>query len=229
MQSKNGGFAAFDADNTHFYLNEIPFADHGALLDPPTSDVSARCATLLALMGGRGRAMQRCLDFLLREQETNGSWFGRWGTNFIYGTWSVLAALEKAGAPLARLAVERGARWLKSEQRPDGGWGEGCDTYFNLRTAGEGPASNSFQTAWAILGLMSAGQSGSEEVHRGIRYLLRAQRRDGLWEDKWFTAPGFPRVFYLKYHGYSKYFPLWALARCRNLRGEKTAPCLPAS
>ncbi len=222
MQSRNGGFAAFDADNTHYYLNEIPFADHGALLDPPTSDVSARCATLLGLMGRRGPELRRCLDFLLREQEPNGSWFGRWGTNFIYGTWSVLAALEKVDEPFDRGAVERAVQWLKSKQRPDGGWGEGCDTYFNPGKAGEGPESNSFQTAWAMLGLMGAGHADSEEVQRGVRFLLRTQRSDGLWEDECFTAPGFPRVFYLKYHGYSKYFPLWALARYRNLRGEKT-------
>jgi squalene-hopene/tetraprenyl-beta-curcumene cyclase len=221
MQSKNGGFASFDADNTYYYLNEIPFADHGALLDPPTSDVSARCVTLLALVGREDRGLKACVDFLLREQEPDGSWFGRWGTNYIYGTWSVLAALEKVNDPRKQFAVQRAVHWFKSKQRPDGGWGEGCDTYFEPGKAGEGSASTSFQTAWAILGLLAAGQVDSEEVRRGVRFLLRSQRADGLWHDDFFTAPGFPRVFYLKYHGYSKYFPLWALARYRGLRPHK--------
>lgn len=221
MQSKNGGFASFDADNTYYYLNEIPFADHGALLDPPTSDVSARCATLLALDGRRGPELQACLNFLRQEQEPDGCWLGRWGTNYIYGTWSVLAALEKSNDLFDPSSVQRAVNWLKSKQRPDGGWGEGCDTYFHPQKAGEGPVSTSFQTAWAMLGLMAAGQGDSEEVRRGAQFLLRTQGADGLWKDNSFTAPGFPRVFYLKYHGYSKYFPLWALARYRNLLLKK--------
>jgi squalene-hopene/tetraprenyl-beta-curcumene cyclase len=221
MQSKNGGFAAFDSDNIYYYLNEIPFADHGALIDPPTSDVSARCVTLLSQIGRRGRELEACLDFLRKEQEQNGSWFGRWGTNYIYGTWSVLLALEKAGHHAGEPWVQRAVNWLKSVQRLEGSWGEDCDTYFNPEKAGKGYASTSFQTAWAILGLMAAGEADSIEVRKGVEYLLRTQRADGLWEDDWFTAPGFPRVFYLKYHGYSKYFPLWALARYRNLRNKK--------
>lgn len=220
MQSKNGGFGAFDVDNTCTYLNEIPFADHGALLDPPTADVSARCATLLALVGAKGEQAQtltRCLDYLLGEQEQSGAWFGRWGTNYIYGTWSALVALEAAGIPASHPAVRRAVRWLKFVQRADGGWGESNDSYLRPRTAGEGPQSTSFQTAWAMLGLMAAGEARSPEVQRGAQYLLATQRADGLWEEPWYTAPGFPRVFYLKYHGYSKYFPLWALARLRNL------------
>ncbi len=223
MQSKNGGFASFDADNTRYYLNEIPFADHGALLDPPTSDVSARCAALLAQVGHRGRELEACLDFLRKEQEPNGAWFGRWGTNYIYGTWSVLVALETAGEPLDQPYIQRAVNWLKSIQRPDGGWGEDCGTYFNSEKAGQGYASTTFQTAWAMLGLMAAGEGDSPEVFRGVQYLLRTQQADGLWEDEWFTAPGFPRVFYLKYHGYAKYFPLWALARYRSVRGKETA------
>ncbi len=221
MQSKNGGFGSFDADNTFYYLNEIPFADHGALLDPPTSDVSGRCALLLALLGGRNRELKACLDFLAREQEQDGSWFGRWGTNYIYGTWSVLAALEKLHVSPNQFQVQRAVDWLKNKQRPDGGWGEGCDTYFNPRRAGMAPASTSFQTAWALLALMAAGQAGSEEVFRGVRFLIERQQADGLWRDEYFTCPGFPRVFYLKYHGYSAYFPLWALARYRTLRPKK--------
>jgi squalene-hopene/tetraprenyl-beta-curcumene cyclase len=220
MQSKNGGFASFDADNTCYYLNEIPFADHGALLDPPTSDVSARCAALLALVGNHDRELKPCLDYLQKEQEQDGAWFGRWGTNYIYGTWSVLAALEKVGDQRDQPHVQRAVHWLKSIQRPDGGWGEDCDTYFHPERAGQGYASTPFQTAWAMLGLMAAGEGDSPELRRGAQYLLRTQQAEGLWEDDWFTAPGFPRVFFLKYHGYTKYFPLWALARYRKLRSN---------
>ena len=222
MQSKNGGFASFDSNNTHYYLNEIPFADHGALLDPPTSDVSARCAALLAQLNQHHDELKACLDYLREEQEKDGSWFGRWGTNYIYGTWSVLAALEMAGDRPDEPHIQRAILWLKRVQRPDGGWGEDCDTYFTAERAGQGFASTSFQTAWALLGLMAAGEVDSPEVRRGAEYLLRAQKADGLWNDEWFTAPGFPRVFYLKYHGYTKYFPLWALARYRNLRSKKS-------
>jgi squalene-hopene/tetraprenyl-beta-curcumene cyclase len=222
MQSKNGGFASFDSNNTHYYLNEIPFADHGALLDPPTSDVSARCAALLAQLNQHHDELNSCLDYLRKHQEKDGSWFGRWGTNYIYGTWSVLTALQIAGDRPDETHIRRAILWLKHVQRPDGGWGEDCDTYFNPQKAGQGLASTSFQTAWALLGLMAGGEADSPEVRRGAEYLLRAQRTNGLWNDEWFTAPGFPRVFYLKYHGYTKYFPLWALARYRNLRSKKS-------
>jgi squalene-hopene/tetraprenyl-beta-curcumene cyclase len=219
MQSKGGGFAAFDADNTHYYLNEIPFADHGALLDPPTADVSARCALLFAQLAGEKyrSALTACLDYLRREQERDGAWFGRWGTNYIYGTWSVLIALEEAGIPPNDPAVRRAAEWLKRVQRNDGGWGEDNGSYYDPATAGQGPASTAFQTAWALLGLIAAGEGRSPEVRGGADYLVRTQRDDGFWRDEAFTAPGFPRVFFLKYHGYDKYFPLWALARYRNV------------
>jgi squalene-hopene/tetraprenyl-beta-curcumene cyclase len=220
MQSRNGGFASFDVDNTHYYLNEIPFADHGALLDPPTSDVSARCATLLAFDNHReeNSTLETCLKYLYEEQEPDGSWFGRWGTNYIYGTWSVLVALAEADNRPDNLHVRRAAAWLKQIQRPDGGWGEDCRSYSNPELSGLGCESTSFQTAWAMLGLMAAGEAGSPEVRRGAEYLIRTQRPDGLWKDEAYTAPGFPRVFYLRYHGYDKYFPLWALARYRNMR-----------
>jgi len=222
MQSKNGGYAAYDSDNTNYYLNEIPFADHGALLDSPTSDVSARCAAFLAELGYRGPELTECLNFLYKEQEENGSWFGRWGTNYIYGTWSVLTALEKTGNGHGQPYVHRAANWLKNVQRPDGGWGEDCDSYGEPQKAGRGSASTSFQTAWAMLGLMAAGEVDSPVVRKGAEYLIRTQQSDGLWKDECFTAPGFPRVFYLKYHGYAKYFPLWALARYRNLRSKES-------
>ncbi len=215
MQSRGGGFAAFDVDNTHYYLNEIPFADHGALLDPPTSDVTARCATFLALLDPERyrSAIDRCLRFLRLEQEDTGAWFGRWGTNYIYGTWSVLTALEAAGEAPDQPYVRRAVEWLKQVQRSDGGWGESNDSYGDKSRAGRAEHSTSFQTAWALLGLMAAGEADSPAVQRGVEFLLRTQRPDGLWHDPGFTAPGFPRVFYLKYHGYDKYFPLWALAR----------------
>jgi len=222
MQSRNGGFAAYDSDNTYYYLNEIPFADHGALLDPPTSDVSARCATLLCQIGRQGPGLAACFDFLGKEQEKNGSWFGRWGANYIYGTWSVLDALGRAGYRPDEPWIQRAVTWLKGVQRPDGGWGEDCDTYFLPERAGKGYSSTSFQTAWAMLGLMAAGEVDSPVVRKGAEYLIRTQQADGLWKDEWFTAPGFPRVFYLKYHGYARYFPLWALARYRNLRNGES-------
>jgi squalene-hopene/tetraprenyl-beta-curcumene cyclase len=220
MQSKNGGFASFDADNDHTYLNEIPFADHGALLDPPTEDVSGRCVMLLAQLTTLSRcrsAQQKCLDYIFRSQEADGSWYGRWGTNYIYGTWSVLMGLEEAGLGGEHEAVRRAAAWLEDVQRADGGWGEGCDTYFEPSKRGQGERSTSFHTAWALLGLMSSGQVHSACVRRGIDFLLRTQQPNGFWSDPEFNAPGFPRVFYLKYHGYDKYFPLLALARYRNL------------
>ncbi len=221
LQSKNGGFASFDADNTHYSLNEIPFADHGALLDPPTSDVTAR---VVALLGKVGRpqdasALDRALFFLRAEQEPEGAWFGRWGTNYIYGTWSVLMALELAGVPHDDLAVRRAVNWLASTQNADGGWGELNDSYHDRNQAGGPAASAPFQTAWALLGLLAAGEVDSPVVRHGVRYLQRAQQKSGLWSDPRFTAPGFPRVFYLKYHGYCAYFPLWALAAYRNRAG----------
>ncbi len=225
LQSRGGGFASFDPDNTAYFLNEIPFADHGALLDPPTADVTARCiAFLRRLDRPQDRpAMERAVLWLLEQQEANGSWFGRWGTNHIYGTWSALTALEGCDTREGREAVERAAAWLESVQHDDGGWGESNDTYeVPNRSCAEDP-STAFQTAWALLGLMAAGRARNPSVARGVHWLLDHREDDGLWTDPWFTAPGFPRVFYLKYHGYSRYFPLWALARYRNLvTGEES-------
>lgn len=224
MQSRNGGFASFDADNTHYYLNEIPFADHGALLDPPTSDVTARCVTFLTLLDAERyrEVIAAALKFLRDEQEPEGAWFGRWGTNYIYGTWCVLSALEVVGESTDQAYIRRAVEWLEQTQRADGGWGEGNDTYDDRTKAGTGPESTSFQTAWALLALMAAGEVRSPAVARGLDYLQRTQQPDGLWHDEAFTCPGFPRVFYLKYHGYSKYFPLWAMARYENLRRLNT-------
>lgn len=219
LQSKNGGFAAFDANNTYYYLNEIPFADHGALLDPPTSDVSARCLMLLGQLRDHplySQACVRCIDFLTKEQEPDGSWFGRWGTNYIYGIWSVLISFECFGMDTRDPRIRKAVNWLERNQRPDGGWGEDNFSYHDHSFAGRAERSTSFQTAWALLALMAAGESNSETVRKGIRYLIQQQQEGGLWSDPEFTAPGFPKVFYLKYHGYDKFFPLWALARYRN-------------
>ena len=218
MQSRNGGWGAFDVDNEHYYLNAIPFADHGALLDPPTEDVSARCVSFL-LQIGRKRTdpvVARGLDFLRQTQQPDGSWFGRWGTNYIYGTWSVLCAFNAAGTGLEDPAVAKAVAWLKARQRADGGWGEDGASYWETRR-GEGRESTPSQTSWALLGLMAAGEVGSEEVRRGIEYLQTAERDGARWKEDWYTAVGFPRVFYLRYHGYAAFFPLWALARYRNL------------
>ncbi len=225
MQSRDGGFGAFDADNDCEYLNHIPFSDHGALLDPPTADVTARCVSLLAQLepaAGRARALRRALRFLRRTQEPDGSWYGRWGMNYIYGTWSALCALGAAGIDQNAPEVQRAVHWLESIQNPDFGWGEDGESY-RLKYRGYEPASSTAsQTAWALLGLMAAGRVDDPAVERGIRYLQRTQGADGLWPETRFTATGFPRVFYLRYHGYAKFFPLWALARYRNLKAASS-------
>ncbi|WP_395333066.1 squalene--hopene cyclase [Novosphingobium sp. BL-8H] len=220
LQSRNGGWGAFDADNDHDYLNNLPFADHGALLDPPTADVSARCVSMLAQLGESADSprMAAAIDYLRREQEAEGSWFGRWGVNHIYGTWSVLCAFNAAGLDAGDAAVARAVDWLKQIQNEDGGWGEDCDSYA-LDRKGHCPApSTASQTAWAMLGLMAAGEVDCEAVERGAIWLADHQDGEGLWGQEHYTGGGFPRVFYLRYHGYPKYFPLWAMARYRNLR-----------
>jgi len=223
MQSGNGGWGAFEPENTHLYLNNIPFADHGALLDPPTADVSARCLSMLCQTGAtpaKSEPAARALRYLLAEQMPDGSWFGRWGTNYIYGTWSALCALNAVGLGADAPQVRRAAEWLVSIQNKDGGWGEDGNSYrLDYRGYARAPSTAS-QTAWALLGLMAAGAVGHPAVARGIEYLLRTQQDDGLWHEPNFTAVGFPRVFYLRYHGYARYFPLWALARYRNLQGD---------
>jgi squalene-hopene/tetraprenyl-beta-curcumene cyclase len=223
MQSRNGGWGAFDADNVYYYLNYIPFADHGALLDPPTADVSARCVGLLGQMrsaedGRDDRVFDAGVAHLLREQEPDGSWFGRWGTNYIYGTWSVLSALNAANVDRGSPAMRRAVEWLLARQRADGGWGEDGKSYWADQPRGEAKESTPSQTAWALLGLMAAGETAHPAVERGIGYLLSTQNEAGLWDEELYTAVGFPRVFYLRYHGYRAFFPLWALARYRNLR-----------
>ncbi len=220
LQSKNGGWGAFDADNNYSYLNNIPFSDHGALLDPPTEDVTARCISMLAQLPPDDEGKRAIADgvaYLRTTQLKDGSWYGRWGLNYIYGTWSCLCALNAAGLDANDEMVARAAEWLLAIQNDDGGWGEDGASY-KLDYQGYEPApSTASQTAWALLGLMAAGKAEHPKVQRGIRYLLEHQNGEGLWDEERYTATGFPRVFYLRYHGYRKFFPLWAVARYRNL------------
>ena len=221
MQSRNGGWAAFDVDNVYDYLNNIPFADHGALIDPPTEDVTARCVSMLAQLGetlDNSECLSRGIDYLRTTQRPDGSWYGRWGLNYIYGTWSSLCALNACGIDRRSAEIRKAVEWLLSIQNPDGGWGEDGTSY-KLDYRGHEPAlSTPSQTAWALLGLMAAGETNNPAVERGVRYLSKTQTQSGLWDEERFTATGFPRVFYLRYHGYRKFFPLWALARYRNLK-----------
>ena len=221
LQSHDGGFGAFDADNDYHYLNNIPFADHGALLDPPTADLTGRCLSMLAQLGERpetSEPMRRAIAWLEWDQLPEGSWYGRWGMNYIYGTWSVLCALNAAGldhrAPMLRKAVD----WLVAIQNPDGGWGEDGASYKLDYRGYEKAPSTASQTAWALLALMAAGEVEHAAVGRGIAYLAQNQGNDGFWDEERYTATGFPRVFYLRYHGYRRFFPLWAMARYRNLK-----------
>jgi squalene-hopene/tetraprenyl-beta-curcumene cyclase len=221
MQSSDGGWGAFEPENTQFYLNHIPFADHGALLDPPTADASARCLSMLVQLGQtpqKSAAAARALAYVLREQEADGSWYGRWGMNYIYGTWSAMCALNAAGLAPNAPEVQRAVAWLVSIQNPDGGWGESGDSY-RLDYQGHEPAdSTPSQTAWALLGLMAGGALDHSSVTRGVEFLMKRQNSVGLWDEPNYTATGFPGVFYLRYHGYARFFPLWALARYRNMK-----------
>jgi squalene-hopene/tetraprenyl-beta-curcumene cyclase len=219
MQSSDGGWGAYDVDNNHMVFNLIPFADHRALLDPPTEDVTGRCLEMLGILGfDRAHpAASRAIAFLKKKQQPDGSWYGRWGVNYIYGTWSVLAGLRSIGEDMSAPYVQRAVKWLESRQNPDGGWGESCRSYEDQALAGRGESTPS-QTAWALMGLMAAGVSDSLCVVRGINYLLRHQAEDGSWKETQHTGTGFPRVFYLRYHWYCQYFPLWALSMYRNLR-----------
>ncbi len=219
MQCSDGGWGAFDIDNHFLYLNDIPFADHGALLDPSTPDVTGRSVEMLSMLGYQRDfpPIERAVKFLRREQETSGAWYGRWGVNYIYGTWSVLMALRQAGEDMSQAYIRKAVDWLASCQNPDGGWGESCRTYHAPSLAGTGNSTAS-QTAWALMALLAAGCEDIPEVQRGIGYLLGTQNERGGWDEALYTGTGFPKVFYLRYHGYSQYFPLWALGAYRRIR-----------
>jgi squalene-hopene/tetraprenyl-beta-curcumene cyclase len=225
MQSRDGGFAAFDVDNLEYYLNNIPFSDHGALLDPPTEDVTARCVSMLAQLGetiGSSKPLADGVEYLRRTQLPDGSWYGRWGLNYVYGTWSVLCALNAAGVDHQEPVMRKAVDWLLAIQNPDGGWGEDAVSYRLDYNGYQQAPSTSSQTAWALLALMAAGEVGHASVARGISYLMSTQGEKGWWDEARYTATGFPRVFYLRYHGYAKFFPLWALARFRNLKSTNS-------
>ena len=219
MQNKDGSWGAFDIGNDCEHLNNIPFADHGALVDPGTADLTARCVEQLAMLGYDRSfpPIARALEFLIQDQEENGSWYGRWGVNYIYGTWSVLSGIGILGEDIAQPYVRKAVEWLKDAQNEDGGWGESCSSYNEKVLAGRGTSTAS-QTSWAMLGLMAVGEAGSVNVERGAGYLMRTQNEAGEWDEEEYTGTGFPRVFYLRYHGYSKYFPLWALATYARMR-----------
>jgi squalene-hopene/tetraprenyl-beta-curcumene cyclase len=214
MQNRDGGWGAFDRDNDHEFLCHVPFADHNAMIDPSTPDLSGRVLEMLGQLGRKqgDPAVDRALAYLRQTQEADGSWFGRWGVNYIYGTWQVLVGLAAAGLPKDDPMIIRGANWLLAYQQPSGGWGETPDSYAQPHLRGQGPATAS-QTAWAMLGLIAAGRAGSVAVGRGAHYLLQQQCDDGTWHETQFTGTGFPQVFYLRYHYYRIFVPLLALAQ----------------
>jgi squalene-hopene/tetraprenyl-beta-curcumene cyclase len=214
MQNKDGGWGAFDHNNNREFLCKIPFADHNAMIDPSTPDLTARVMESLGRLGfriGNSKTIDRVVAYIKREQKADGSWFGRWGVNYIYGTWQALTGLTSVGVNTNDSAIVSGADWLLSHQHPSGGWGESPDSYFDVSLKGHGTPTAS-QTAWAIMGLIAAGKQNENAVKRGIRFLLDRQRDDGTWYEPEFTGTGFPMVFYLKYHYYSVYFPLMALS-----------------
>ncbi|MDE0145919.1 MAG: squalene--hopene cyclase [Nitrospira sp.] len=229
MQSSNGGWGAYDRDNDQLIFNKIPFADHQSLLDPPTADLTGRCLEMLGALGyDRSHpAVAPALEFLRREQEADGSWYGRWGVNYLYGTWCVVVGLQAIGEDMSAPWIRRAVTWVESKQNMDGGWGESCLSYADRAWAGKGESTPS-QTAWALLTLLTAGLSDSLSVARGVNFLLRRQLDNGTWYEPYHVGTGFPRVFYLRYHGYSKYFPMWALAMYRNVRvhGQTRAQAL---
>ena len=221
MQNADGGWAAFDRNINRRLLEKVPFADHNAMLDPSCPDITARVLEALGYYCHRPdmQHVGRALAFIERNQEENGSWRGRWGVNYIYGTWQVLVGLKSIGYDMTAPLALRAVAWLKSVQQPDGAWGESCRSYDDPSWAGRGEPTAS-QTAWALLGLIAAGESASPEVRAGIEWLLASQQEDGGWSEEPFTGTGFPKVFYLKYHLYSVYFPLMAIARYQAAMGH---------
>ncbi len=218
MQSSDGGWAAFDVDNSKWIFTQIPFADHNAMIDPPTADITARVLEVLGLVGYDKSypCVQKAVEFLKREQDVDGSWYGRWGVNYIYGTWQALRGLTCIGESPREPYIQNALAWLRSIQQPDGGWGERCDTYDDPSRKGKGPSTPS-QTAWALMAFLSCGEMDDPAVEKGMRYLLGTQRKDGTWDETEFTGTGFPKVFYLEYTYYRHYFPLLALGMYQRL------------
>lgn len=220
MQGADGGFAAFDVDNSWQFLNAIPFADHNAMLDPSCPDITGRVLEALSVYGTKGNhpAVRKAVEYLRQTQEADGSWYGRWGVNYIYGTFLALRGLRAAGESDREAHILRAGEWLRSIQNGDGGWGESCDSY--VRHTYAGAPSTASQTAWAILGLIASGDTDSNSLERGVDYLVETQRPSGRWEESLATGTGFPRVFYLTYHLYRDSFPLLALATYARSRGQ---------
>ncbi|MFD7164453.1 squalene--hopene cyclase [Streptomyces violascens] len=222
MQSKNGAWGAFDADNTSAFPNRLPFCDFGEVIDPPSADVTAHVVEMLAYEGkSHDPRTRRGIEWLLAEQEASGAWFGRWGVNYVYGTGSVVPALTAAGIPASHPAIRRAVGWLESVQNDDGGWGEDLRSYGETEWMGRGPSTAS-QTAWALLALLAAGERDGKAVERGIAWLAETQREDGSWDEPYFTGTGFPRDFSINYHLYRQVFPLTALGR--YVHGEPFSP-----
>jgi squalene-hopene/tetraprenyl-beta-curcumene cyclase len=227
MQSRNGAWGAFDADNTSPFPNRLPFCDFGEVIDPPSADVTAHVVEMLAALGlEHDPHTRRGIDWLLAEQEENGAWFGRWGVNYIYGTGSAVPALAAAGLSSDHPAIRRAVDWLASVQNADGGWGEDLRSYSEMEWAGRGHSTAS-QTAWALMALLSAGERDSDVVARGVRWLTDTQEEDGSWDEPYFTGTGFPRDFSINYHLYRMVFPLTALGR--YVRSEPFGAGHPAS
>ena len=231
MQCRNGGWGSFDRDNTKMIFQYIPFADHNAMLDPPSVDITGRMLEMLAVYGftRADKRVERAIKFIFSAQEPDGSWFGRWGVNYLYGTFLVLRGLEAIGVDHLEPQIQQAAEWIRMVQNPDGGWGETCGTYEDPDTRGIGPSTPS-QTAWAMLGLLAAGDDRSDSVAKGVRWLLERQHADGSWEESMgegptrqaiITGTGFPKVFYLAYTMYRQYFPLMALTAYKRAMGRK--------
>ncbi|MGH9662275.1 MAG: squalene--hopene cyclase, partial [Bryobacteraceae bacterium] len=220
MQSSDGGWAAFDADNNWQFLSDVPFADHNAMLDPTCPDITGRVLESLAAQDVERRhaAVRRGVDYLVRAQEADGSWYGRWGVAYIYGTCFALRGLRASGEDDREAHILRAGEWLRSIQNADGGWGESCASY-DQGSFAAGPSTPS-QTAWAVLGLLAGGDTTSHSVRRGVERLAETQRADGGWDEKPATGTGFPKVFYLNYHLYRVYFPLLALAEFSRIKDE---------
>jgi squalene-hopene/tetraprenyl-beta-curcumene cyclase len=224
MQSQNGGWASFDRDNDKEFLTKIPFADFNALIDPSTVDITSRVLEMFGIIAAEKFSLshpvvQRAIKFIKKEQCADGSWYGRWGVNYLYGTWQVLRGLRLIGEDMTKPYVRRAVEWLQRVQLADGGWGERADTYEFPARKGMGPSTPS-QTSWALMGLLAAGEGDGDSVQRGIFYLLSRQRPDGTWDEEEWTGTGFPRVFYMKYHYYRHYWPLLSLLQFqRYVRG----------
>ncbi|MEX1232053.1 MAG: prenyltransferase/squalene oxidase repeat-containing protein [Planctomycetaceae bacterium] len=219
MQSRDGGWGAFDKDNTRELLTRVPFADHNAMIDPSSADLAGRVLEMFAELNfpADDETLQRAIRYIWEHQERDRCWYGRWGVNYIYGTWQVLVGLTAIGCDAGDRRIRGAAEWIKAKQQLNGGWGETPRTYDEPELRGTGPVTPS-QTAWALMGLMAAGEVDSPVVERGIGYLMSTQKDDGTWDEPEFTGTGFPRIFYLKYHMYAIYFPLMAIARYARLK-----------